>query len=331
MNYAEEVTVKLVNSIHNMYSDLDLQELRNQITKVLYDYEIRKVERSLVVSDLEEKVFIYLQALKVEGKSYETIKNYYYTLKAFSKVIRKPVNAIDLQDIRMYIAQFSNNHAKSTVNTLTSNLKSFFNWLELEGYIEKNPARRVKQIKLPKRLRKSLTADELERLRDSCITTRERAMIEFIFATGCRVSEVVKVNVSDLDPINSTLRIIGKGDSERIVYFSPKAKLYLQKYLLERPETECQALFTTIRYPHSRLGKRSVEKEVSKVAIRAGINKNVFPHLLRHTMATLGLKSGANLTTIQKLLGHTLPSTTEIYAEVAQDDIKHEYNKHFVQ
>lgn len=231
----------------------------------------------------------------------------------------------------MYIAQFSNNHAKSTVNTMTSNLKSFFNWMELEGYIEKNPARRVKQIKLPKRLRKSLTADELERLRDACETTRERTIIEFIFATGCRVSEVVDVNIADLDSNNNSIRIIGKGDSERVVYFSPKAKLYLQKYLLERPDNGCEALFTTIRYPHTRLGKRSIEKEVSKVAIRAGINKNVFPHLLRHTMATLGLKSGANIGTIQKLLGHTIPATTQIYAELSQEDVKHEYNQHFLQ
>lgn len=330
MNYSEEVTIKLVNSIGELYSNLDLRELRNCIVKILYDYEITKAERALVVSDLEEKAMIYLQNLKIEGKSIQTIKNYFYTLRAFNKVIRKPVNAISLQDLRMYVAQFSNSHEKSTVNTLTSNLKSFFKWLELEEYIEKNPARRLQQIKLPKRLRKSLTADELERLRDSCVTTRERAILEFLFATGARVSEVEHVNISDLNSNNNSLRIIGKGDKERIVYFSPKAKLYLQKYLLERPKIE-GALFITTRYPYTRLGRRSIEREISNIAKRAGFDKKVFPHLLRHTMATLGLKSGANIITIQHLLGHTVPATTQIYAETSQDDVRHEYNQHFMQ
>ena len=330
MNYSEEVTTLLANQINVIYPETDLIKLRDVICKVLYDYEVTKAEKGLVVSDLEEKIFIYLQNLKIEGKSYETMKNYYYTLKAFSKIIIKPVNAIDLQDLRMYVAQFSNNHSKSTVNTLTSNLKSFFKWLAAEEYIAKNPAVRLKQIKLPKRLRKSLTADELERLRDVCKTTRERALLEFIFSTGCRVGEVNKVNISDIDISNNSLRIIGKGDKERFVYFSPKARLYLQKYLLER-KGENESLFVTTRYPHARLGRRSIEKEISNIAKRAGFDKSVFPHLLRHTMATLGMKSGASIITIQHLLGHTVPATTQIYAELSTESIKHEYDQHFIQ
>jgi integrase/recombinase XerD len=209
-------------------------------------------------------------------------------------------------------------------------LKSFFGWLELEEYIPKDPTRKLKAYKLPKRLRKSLTVEELEMLRDSCKTLRERSILEWIFSTGCRLSEVINTDIDDLNFKDYSVRVIGKGNKEREVYFSPKAKLYLDKYLASRKDS-CPALFVTLRKPIHRLGARGIQKEVDKIAVKAGFDKAVFPHLLRHTMATLGVQSGAKLTTIQHLLGHDDPSTTQIYAETSLEEVRLEYKQHLIQ
>lgn len=143
-----------------------------------------------------------------------------------------------------------------------------------------------------------------------------------------KISEVVKANISDLDLSNNLLRVIGKGDKERIVFFNDKTKLHLKNYIDTRKDNE-DALFISSKFPHNRISRRGLELIVSKIGVRADIGKSVFPHLLRHTMATLGLQSGADITTIQHLLGHTTPSTTQIYAETSLDNLKHEYKQHF--
>lgn len=183
--------------------------------------------------------------------------------------------------------------------------------------------------KIPKRLRRSLNIEELEKLRIACKDDRERAIIEFLFATGCRVSEVVDCNVNDLNFSDNSLKVIGKGNKERFVFFSDKTKVYINKYLNSRPKNNIDdALFIYIKQPYKRLSKRAIELIVSNVAKRSELNKNVYPHLLRHTMATLGLQNGADIVTIQNLLGHSDPSTTQIYAENSIANIRHEYKQH---
>lgn len=190
-------------------------------------------------------------------------------------------------------------------------------------------AKKLEVTKLPKRLRKALTLEELELLRIACKDKRDRALIEFLFATGCRVSEVVDCNIEDLNFNENTLRVIGKGDKERIVCFGEKTKIYISKYINEdRRKDNDLALFVSEKFPHNRLSRRGIELIVTKIAKRANFDKRVFPHLVRHTMATVGLRNGANLITIQHLLGHTDLATTQIYAENSIENVRHEYKQH---
>jgi integrase/recombinase XerD len=128
----------------------------------------------------------------------------------------------------------------------------------------------------------------------------------------------------------NSLRVIGKGDKERFVFFSDKTKLYLKKYLEDdRNKDNEDALFVSEKFPYNPLGRRGIETIVTRITKRTDFNKKVFPHLLRHTMACVGLQNGADLVTIQNLLGHTDPSTTQIYAQNSIDNLKHEYKQHF--
>lgn len=330
MNCNEEFVVRAIGKITMEFPLIEQLKVRDILYEALYNYNVLPIEQGLVVSDIEERVMLYLACKKLEGKSNKTLYNYKLILQKLSFNLIKPIASITIMDLRMYLAVTTKGLKPGTINTIMSTLKSFFGWLELEEYIPKNPTRKLQPYKTPKRMRKSLTAEELERLRYACKTTRERALVEFLFATGCRVSEVMQTNREDLNYRELSLRVIGKGDKEREVYFSSKAKLYLEKYLETRTD-DCPAIFITSKYPHQRLGVRSIEREIGKIAERAGFDKSVFPHLLRHTMATLAVQAGAKLTTVQFLLGHDDPSTTQIYAETSMEEVRHEYRQHLIQ
>ena len=195
-----------------------------------------------------------------------------------------------------------------------------------EEIIDKDPSRKLPQVKLPKRLRNSLTVEEIEKLRLACSNTRERALLELLFSTGCRLSEVVGINVEDLNFHDCSIRVIGKGNKERIVYFNAKAKVHIENYLKERPGSS-EALFVTSKKPFKRIGDRGIQKIINKIATKAEFDKSVFPHLFRHSMATLGLQNGASIITIQRLLGHSNVTTTERYTETNMETVKHEYKQ----
>lgn len=332
MNCNEEFIIKAIGKLTLEFNyDWEQQrKVRDCLYYALYNYEILSLEKALVKGDMQEKIILYLSVKKLAGYSMATLKNYKYTLDKLSVFLNKPVATITVNDLRMFLVANSEGKKKSTINSMIFYIKAFFSWLETEDLIPKNVAKKLEVTKLPKRLRKALTLEELELLRIACKSNRERALIEFIFATGCRVSEVKDCNIEDLNFNENTIRIIGKGDKERIVCFGEKAKLYISKYIHEdRKKDNDSALFVGERFPYNRLSKRGIELIVTNIAKRAEFDKRVFPHLLRHTMATLGLRNGADLTTIQHLLGHTTPSTTQIYAENSLENLKHEYKQHF--
>lgn len=209
-----------------------------------------------------------------------------------------------------------------TLKTYIATLRSFFKFLIEEEYLLRNPMAKIKTPKSSSRIRVALNDEELEILRNACETTREKAIIEFIYSTACRVSEVSNINIEDVDFTNKTLRVIGKGDKERRVYFSSKCKLYIQDYLSSRGFMS-DYLFAASKRPHNKLSPESIEKEVRGIANRTKINKPIYPHILRHTFATQALKSGMPLDTIQAILGHSKITTTQIYA--AEDTNKIEF------
>ncbi len=332
MNCNEEFVVRALGKL-TLEFNYDWQQqikIREILHLALYNYDVLSAEKSLISSDLKEKIVLYLEVRKLEHYSEATLKNYMYTLRHFMTFINKPVATINKNDIRYFLARNYTDLKASTINNKIACLKAFFEWLEQEEMIPKNPARQIKGTKLPKRLRKALNIEELEKIRLACNNERDRALVEFIFATGCRVSEVVKTDIADLDFNNNILKVIGKGDKQRIVFFSDKTKLYLTRYLDTRRDGN-PALFISSKFPYGRLGRRSIEATIKAIGARSNVGKPIFPHLLRHTMATLGLQAGADITTIQHLLGHTTPATSQIYAENSIENLKHEYKQHMIQ
>lgn len=328
MNHNEEfkrtLMIKMIDNITINYANQQIIE--KVLVELLQDYTIIKNETSLTVSDIPEKITMYLQAKRLEGIANSTLQNYFYFLRKLSAYTCKQVRDITLNDLRMFLYEECEGIKPSTANTKVAYIQSFFRWMVDEEIIDKDPSKKLPQIKLPKRLRNSLTVEEIEKLRLACKDTRERALLELLFSTGCRLSEVVNINVDDLNFQDYSIRVIGKGNKERIVYFNSKAKVHLENYLEERPGSS-EALFVTCKKPYSRVGDRGIQKIIKGIAKRAEFDKSVFPHLFRHSMATLTLQNGASIITIQKLLGHSNVTTTEKYAETNMDNVKHEYKQ----
>lgn len=325
-DYREVLITNLVLNISKEFN-IESSKLRQIIDESIKDYSVNKNETSLVVSDLTEKIEYYLASKKVDGVSDSTIENYAIQLKQFQRTVVKPVNIINVNDIRLYLAyvQHQKDLKPSSMCSIITIIKGFFSFLHQEGFIEKNPTYRIKATKFDKKkLRESLSIEELEVLRENCKDIREKAILEFAYCTACRASEIVSVKIADIR--ENTLKVIGKGDKERIVYLSAKCRIYISGYLATR-KNKSEYLFVGIKKPYNPLTVSGLEKLLKRISSRTDITKSIYPHILRHTWATNALKSGMDINIIQRILGHEHASTTQIYAKVNDIIVKYEYEK----
>ena len=300
----------------------------DDINGILKDYSITR-EADEEKSDLKKRIKYYLGAKRIDGLSPRTLENYKYTLEMFAERMNKSVSKITTDDIRGYITYLSDTRGlkETSLQTHINTLRAFFGWLYTEEKIKKNPMLKIKSLKLDKKnARQALSAEELERLRDACKGYREKALVEFLVSTGCRLSEAAQLNVEDVNFTDRTAVVTGKGDKDRTVYFSVRARLMLQEYLRERKGGT--GLFVSTKTPYEPLKQRAIQRIIHTISERAGLAARVHPHLLRHTFATLALNSGMDVTVLQRLLGHEDIATTQIYASMSEDMVKHQYNKY---
>ena len=304
-----------------------MPECAREIIKIMREYDVQTAQ-VYDRSNLPRRVEAFLAAKRIDGCRPKTIKGYRERLKLFMTQCSKPVQQITTDDLREYLAylvderHLMDNSVQAHINTL----RSFFSWLVDEDNIRKSPMRKIKSLKIDKlRSRHPLTAEQLELVRDGCRGYKEKALVEFLVSSGCRVSEVAGLRVDDIDWRDRKCKVIGKGNKERTVYFSVRAKLMLQLYIAERRSGE--ALFASSRAPYEPLTDRGIEKMISKLGKRIGMERPLYPHLMRHTFASHALNCGMELTIIQHLLGHSDPKTTLIYAEIDPIRVQYEYNR----
>jgi len=322
----------LISEVVAFISELvpvNVDQVKNRLSQIFTKYHITKVENYDVHPDLTEKIQLFLSSKKLEGLSPLTIEGYELELNIFADKVKKKAQDVTAADIRVFLGQFKD-LKMSTIGKKLSVLKSFFSWLAGEEIIQRDPTAKLKPPKTEKRLPKALSIEELEMLREACKTVRQRAFIEVLYATGCRLSEVYKLNRSDINYQTMSCNVIGKGDKEREVYFSFKAMYHLKKYLNTRTD-DCDALMVTERKPYRRLSKRGIQREIKEIARKAGLADKVSPHVLRHTFATLTLNNGAELVAVQELLGHSSPDTTLRYARITEERKREQHKKYLVQ
>lgn len=321
-NYNERFITKTVNAISTEFNFNIIQQ--RALTDILYKCT-RNTEIFLIHNedgDFLTYIDIYLNSIRLEGQSEDTVRNKKYMLLELNRYLQKKIEDVSVADLKMYILYKQANCAANSLNTLIVCIKTFFNYLYEDDYINVNPARKLKKIKEETRLRKSLNEVTFEQVRSCCKNSRDRALIEFAYATGLRVSELSKLNINDLDFSSNKFSVVGKGNKERVVIFSNISKFYLMKYLDDRTDNN-EALFVSLKKPHKRLGKRGIEKIFERIKKSLNLDE-LYPHLIRHTMATR-LAETADITTVQALLGHKNINTTMIYAEKNDDKVAFQY------
>jgi site-specific recombinase XerD len=242
---------------------------------------------------------------------------------------------LEASGLKAYIRQIQEQYSRPTVARKISAIRTFYRYLRREQLIEDDPSRLVRGPKLIRRLPACLDREEVMRLLaapdESPLGVRDRVLMEVLYATGMRVSELCGLHVSDYEPAAMEMRVLGKGARERVVLLNQSANEWLQKYLTEHymrlsggsPPIGQNPLFVSRQ--STRLSSRSVHRIVLKHARSAGISKPITPHTLRHTFATHLLEGGADLRVVQDLLGHTTISTTQIYTHVSLDRLRRVY------
>ena len=269
----------------------------------------------------------FITFMKIEKNvSHHTLRAYNNDLREFFLFIDKRHDRIDNLDIRSFMASLHYKKLKkSSISRKLASIRSFFNYLHKEGYVKKNPAKLVSSPKIPMNLPRFLTIDETFSLMeapkgDSFKSTRDKSIIELLYSSGLRVSELTLLDTVDLDIKESLIRVKGKGRKERIIPIGANAMNAIKNYLPERIslKKKSQALFLNNR--GGRLTQRSIRRILVEYSRIIGLKGNLSPHTLRHTFATHLLHGGADLRSIQELLGHSSLSTTQKYTHV---DIAH--------
>lgn len=354
-----EFVVDVCGKMSSVLDQFQTERLRNVLFLTLQDCTIEKLETEIIPFEARENEWYvkkFLIAKKVNGLTPKTLKNYSHTLNhILCEVFEKKVTEITPDDLLLYFARrdIETNANKVTQDNERRILSSFFNWCRDEEFITKSPVARMPKIKTPKKQRPAFTEMEIEKIREACRSTRETAIVETLLSTGCRVTELVSMK-ADVVGAESTV-ILGKGQKERTVYFNAKAQIAIQKYMSERhdnnPYIFCKSICATDpAWDKQKTGKKSritnwytnpdlvdpdsacdvstIEATVRKIGARAGLPKgSIHPHKFRRTCATLALRRGMPVVQVSKMLGHASLETTQIYLDVADEELAAAHKK----
>lgn len=287
---------------------------------------------------MSEEIIKFIEELEFE-KNYSsfTIINYQKDLYLFLEYLNenniKRYSDIEYQDIRLYINYlYDLKYNNKTISRHISTLRSFFKYLKIKGIINDNPIILISNPKLDKKLPKYLNYEDIEKLlnafdKNNLIGIRNSLILEMLYSTGVRVSELTNIKFNDISMSARSIKITGKGNKQRIVYFGSKCleliNLYLKKSysILNKDNIDYLILSKTGK----KINDREIRKIIDDAANIAGINMKISPHALRHTYATHMLDGGSDLRSVQELLGHSNLSTTQIYTHLTNEKIRNVY------
>ena len=308
-----------------------LQKIEKMLETILSNYEIeqRKTEIIKYGMPVPETVQNYIVSKKIAGLSEKSLYLYYLVLKNFFEATNKEPHKITANDIKVYLYQYQKARKISnrTLDCKRTIICSYFGWIDAEGYIDKNPALNITPIKYERKRKKPMTQLELEQIRLACKTKREKAIVEMLYSTGCRVSELEHLNISDINFETKEVILFGKGNKHRISYLNAKAEVALKCYLSDRIDDN-PALFVYQKKPYSRLKKSGIELIIKKIMQRTtSVTTHVTPHVFRHTTASISIERGMNIIDVSKLLGHSRIETTMEYVTTSINSIKNNHQK----
>lgn len=302
-----------------MFANL-LEEATTEIQNHLNEFDIRHIENETIGK--EDLLDSYINAKMVGGRSEKTLVRYRYIIEKFLRSVNLRTKDITTEHVRNYFAsEMERGISESTIDGTRQVLSGYFTWLEHERLISHNPIYNIEAIKYQKKERLSMSYADTEVLKRNCKSIRDNAIVCFLLATGCRISEVTSLNRTDVDLDNGECIVLGKGNKERTVFLDEISVLTLREYLSQRNDS-CEALFVGKR--HERLQPGGVRAMLKKLSQISGID-NVHPHRFRRTMVTRLLNRGMPIQEVAVIVGHGDVSTTMEYYSSNKTRIKNSY------
>lgn len=318
--------------LYQEYSAEETDKILSILDTISVKYDIQPKETNIILfSEIPKTVKLYITSKAIENKSRHTLDAYYRTLVNFFKTLKKPFDSVSSNDIRTYIFEYKEkrNVKTNTLDNIRRTVNNYYKWCVSEGYLDRNPAERISPIKSPIKKRKALSSMQLETIRSACKTAREKALIDFLYSTGCRVGELINVMLSDINLDTQTVVIQhGKGDKQRYTYLNAEAVVSLKAYLTEREDSSPYAFVSERKKKKMNLSCGGIQKIIKSIVSRTDLGANISPHIFRHTSATIAIKSGMPVEQVQKFLGHANINTTLIYTDIDDTDVKISHQKY---
>lgn len=295
---------------------------------------------SYKLSELADEFLIYIESVRTLSQN--SVIAYKNDLAHLMKVLGEDalIENVSIEDLRFCVAKLSGeNKASSSINRFIAAVRTFFAYCKKLGYIEVNPALELKTVRLPKHIPTFLTAREVDFLcalpeaHELLWETRDKALFEMMYSSGCRVSEIVSLKIKDFGSDFSSVIVTGKGKKDRKVYFGKEAQEALEIYLADRKKRfaseklQDNSPYVFVNQKGGSLTTGGVRYILSKYTGLQGINRHVSPHALRHTFATAMLANGADVRVVQEMLGHSSISTTQRYTHITTEKLIDIYNK----
>lgn len=325
----EQLINRILLEMEQELSGNELKKLKDVLTVEFSKCSIVEQKNEVVIYDETSDIAAYKQffvSKKIQGLSSGTLNLYMQTINLFMRSVRKPFADVTTNDIRLFIAnrEMIDNVSKGTLARERGCIVRFFKWLCNEEYISRDPGARVENIKVPKRRKREFSELEVEKLRAVTANSKEALVIELLLSTGCRVSELVSLNLRDYDQENDSITVIGKGNKQRTLYLNAKAKIALNHYLKDVPHITGPLFFGRIEGKEMKTA--GVQKLVKRLGERAGVT-NVHPHRFRRTAATMARRHGMPIELVMNFLGHESIDTTLKYSMIGDEELKLSHQK----
>lgn len=319
---------KINNIILMMADSLDgeqLDKLKNALFLVLYEKPLGENEL-MCVDDNTRIINMFFASLKMCNRSDKTIEKYALDIKKMLEFFHnKSLLEIKPDEMKYYLMWYKTYRqvSNTTLEGMRVVFKTFFQWLVDNDYLDKSPMRTINPIKKDTIPERELSDTEIEKFKNACKSSRDRAMIEFLYSTGCRITEMCNCKISDINWDKSEVQIIGKGDKPRIVYLTDTAKYYLEEYLNSRTD-QLDILFISNKGEPRQVKRNSVERLFARLSDKAGVER-IHPHRFRVKRICTIVNRTDNMVVAQAIAGHSNIATTEKYYRKNQSHIKSEF------
>lgn len=301
----------------------DMERVLTAVSDRLADYDVER--KAGAVQETDDLLDAYMSAMQIQGRSPKTLERYSYIIKRMMEAVNTPTRSITVYHLRAYLShEKARGISDRTLEGMREVFSAYFNWLQRESLIQQNPTANLGSVKYAKKVKAVYSEVDLEKLKFRSKCPRDRAIVSFLSATGCRISEVTQLNRTDVDLNALECTVLGKGNKERTVYMSPVAGMLLREYLATRKDDN-PALFIGKR--NERLTPHGVRSMLTVLEGRTGVD-HVHPHKFRRTLATNLIRHGMPIQEVAAILGHDKLDTTMQYVVLDKTDVKNSYRRY---